>query len=539
MSARSLSLLRTMAASTSRINIIRYSKDPHKRRMAIWYLVGYALLGIMCVPLLALTAFGLAQSGQPQAVPQLTAATISLVALILTLLKSNGYLYGFKEYDMLMSLPFSVRTIVSTRFLYMYLLDLPLCAIISLSTLVGYAIVVQPGVGLIAGWILLTPFVPLLPTVVGSLVGVVLANIGARSRHAQLIQTVLTFAIVIPLFFVQYIIRFVIQDNKVDSVIAQSSQTMDFVARVVPTVGWFTRATLNGDVLAGVLLVAVSLALYLGMVALISANYRRINSSLANAAPRHRGSAERRPYAQQSIVVSIAKKDFRRIMGSTVCATNLGLGTVLCLLAGIVLPFVNVEAIISAMAQGMEVNLAPYRLVWPLFVYFFVGMVPVTVVTPSLEGKSDWIIRSLPVSSMTVCHGRMLLNLGFSLLPGLFAVTMGFVALHAEALEFVLGLGMITVLVLFSTAYGMRCGLKHLRLDWQNEVEVVKQGAAVTFYLLPNMFATMAASALFILCCNTLGGAVGALVIMAVYGILGFLAYSSLRKTARQRDGSS
>ena len=30
-----------------------------------------------------------------------------------------------------------------------------------------------------------------------------------------------------------------------------------------------------------------------------------------------------------------------------------------------------------------------------------------------------------------------------------------------------------------------------MRLDWENEIEVVKQGAAVSLYILPNMFVTM------------------------------------------------
>jgi ABC-2 type transport system permease protein len=30
-----------------------------------------------------------------------------------------------------------------------------------------------------------------------------------------------------------------------------------------------------------------------------------------------------------------------------------------------------------------------------------------------------------------------------------------------------------------------------MRLDWENEIEVIKQGAAVTIYMLPNMFAVM------------------------------------------------
>jgi ABC-2 type transport system permease protein len=47
------------------------------------------------------------------------------------------------------------------------------------------------------------------------------------------------------------------------------------------------------------------------------------------------------------------------------------------------------------------------------------------------------------------------------------------------------------VLCAFSTAWGCVCGVKHIRLDWENEVEVIKQGSAVTIYLLPNMFVTM------------------------------------------------
>ena len=31
-----------------------------------------------------------------------------------------------------------------------------------------------------------------------------------------------------------------------------------------------------------------------------------------------------------------------------------------------------------------------------------------------------------------------------------------------------------------------------MRLDWENEVEVIKQGAAVVIYMLPNMIVVMA-----------------------------------------------
>ena len=51
-------------------------------------------------------------------------------------------------------------------------------------------------------------------------------------------------------------------------------------------------------------------------------------------------------------------------------------------------------------------------------------------------------------------------------------------------LYLVLGLA----LVLFLNRLGVVCGIRHMRLDWENEVEVIKQGTAVPLYMLPNMF---------------------------------------------------
>lgn len=42
-----------------------------------------------------------------------------------------------------------------------------------------------------------------------------------------------------------------------------------------------------------------------------------------------------------------------------------------------------------------------------------------------------------------------------------------------------------------STVLGMVCGVKFMKLDWENDIEVVKQGTAVMVYLFPNMIFTM------------------------------------------------
>lgn len=536
MSSKCTLLLKTMWASTSRINVLKHTKDSKKHKSASGALVGQIVLAVLCVLFCGAIAFGLSFAGVAWVVPLFVASAISMMTLLFTFLKSNAYLYGFKEYDMLMSLPFSVKTVVADRFLLMYLKDLMWDALISLSCLAGYAVVVKPGVWVYVAWILMTPFVPLLPMVIASLIGVFIADLGSRFRHKKLIQTILTFIFVIPLIFSRFIIDYLIRNDKVKEVVEASGQALDGIARYIPTIRWFGEAINDGRVLSFVLVIAVSLAVFTGEVFLISITYRRINSALASSGvKRKKAKTGSKAFRKRNVIGTVAFKEFKRITGSTVCATNLGMGAVIGIIAGLILPFININSIITAMTGGHEIDISPYVLAWPVIVYFFMGMVPTTAPSPSLEGKNYWIIKSLPVDMLTVCKGKMLFNIYMNMIPGLFVTITGFIALRAGALEFILGILMVIAMGLFSTVFGMRCGLKHMNLDWENEVQVVKQGKAVSFYLLPNMFSCMFLVPL----AGVLGyfnlGALSAVIIIVVYGLLALWSYSAVKRFSAQK----
>ena len=533
MSNKGIVLLRTMMASTGRINVIKHSQDSKKKSAAYMALFGIIFLGVIVVGISGLYGYALAYFGFAKLVPTFAASAICLMALVFTVLKSNGYLYAFKEYDMLMAMPFSVRTIVADRFLFMYLQSLIWDVLISLGALIGCSIAVSMPVKNIVVWILLSPFVPLVPTVVASLLGVLVADIGSRVRHKKLIQIVLTFILVIPLFFLQYISDYLFKNDKVGDVIDQSAQAVSGIAKLLPTVGWFEESVNAFEISSILLFVGVSLVVYTVAVLFIGATYKRINSGLENAASRRKKSHISVDYKRKSVIKSIAFKEFKRITGSTVSAVNLGMGAVLSILFGLILPFINIESALNSMSKGQPVDLSSFTLIWPVAVYFLVGMVPSTAPSPSLEGKNNWIMQSMPIDPMTVCKGRMLFNLYLNLIPGIFVTVTGLISLRAKFLDFVLGILMITTMVLFSTAYGMRCGLKHVNLDWENEVQVVKQGAAVAIYLLPNMLATMIAGCFMGVFSYFVSGKLGALILIAVYGILGIWSLHAVKRYAK------
>lgn len=141
-----LLLLSTELKSTSSLNILKNSRDKKKRSKAIGGYIGYGLLILMIIAYGFFSSWGYGFIGLSSIAPVLIALSVSALAFIFTLLKSNSYLYEFKEYDMLMAMPFEIRDIVGSKFLYMYIKSLYWYVSISFSGLIGYAIWVKPGV---------------------------------------------------------------------------------------------------------------------------------------------------------------------------------------------------------------------------------------------------------------------------------------------------------------------------------------------------------------------------------------------------------
>ena len=113
---RDLILLRTLLLSTSQGNIYRHCKDKKKRGKIIGGYIGAGLLYAMIMAYCILMCIGYGKAGMADSAPVMCALIISLLAFLFTFFKTNGYLFNFKEYDMLMSLPFEARTVAGCKF---------------------------------------------------------------------------------------------------------------------------------------------------------------------------------------------------------------------------------------------------------------------------------------------------------------------------------------------------------------------------------------------------------------------------------------
>lgn len=524
-------LLKTLLLSTSQRNIYAHTDDPKKRKKIISGIIGavviYGMIMAYCISL----CIGYGQYGIIDAAPVMCAITVSTLSFVFTLFRTNGYLFNFKEYDMLMSLPFKASTVAACKFLYMYIKSLPWYISISFAMMAGYGYFAHPSFIVYPLWIILSFVLPIIPMLISAFIGFLIARLSAGFKKTNIVQTVLTMAFVLFSFSLRFIIEDMFRDDRVEQTLNSISNASDTAAKYYLPAGWFEGAIIRLSAMDILLLLAVSLGLFCVVFCIVGNSYRNINSALKShaAARNYRMSAQKK----RSVVNAIAFKEFKRLTGSTTYMVNGAMGEILVALLGIIMLIFGFDKIISVVTQNAPLDSSMLQPAIPFIIYFFIGMVATTVCSPSLEGKNYWIIQSLPIDKKTVYQGKMLFNMYLSVPFMAFSTVCLCVSAKVSLLNTLLYLLLGFALCAFSTSWGCVCGIKHLRLDWENEVEVIKQGAGVAIYMLPNMFVVMGLCVLVVVLGKYINHSLLAVCFIAIASALAALSYRRVMRLAK------
>ncbi|MBP5265366.1 MAG: hypothetical protein J6Z06_00905 [Lachnospiraceae bacterium] len=538
MRSKNLLLLRALLKSSSMWNIRKYSKDGKKRGRVLGGFFGFAMLYLMVVVYSFFGCFGLYALDSIEVVPVMAALTVSALAFVFTFIKTNGYLLNFKEYDMLMALPFRPKDVAACKFEYMYLKTLPWYLSLSLPMMVGYGYFGKTGWLMYPVWIMLGFFVPVIPMLAASLLGFLIAKASSGFKKKNMIQTLLTIVFVMLALSLRYIIEAIIRKNQVVNVTEQATAMMEQAGRYYAPAGWFAEAVQHsgrmeiGALSGALLLVGTTIVLFELVFLLVGKYYRQLNSALqSHAAKRNFRVASQK---RNSVYNAIAFKEWKRLTASTTYFVNGAMGEILTAVLGIAVLIVGMDRVVAIVTQNAPIPKGILNPSIPLIVYFLIGLMTTTVCSPSLEGKNYWIVQSLPMTKKTLYQGKLLFQLYLSVPFTIFGIVCMSISAHVAVLDLVLYLLLGVVLCIFSASWGLVCGIKHMRLDWENEVEVVKQGAAVMIYMFPNMFITMGLIVLVVWLGTVVNPTMVTLALLAVASILAALSYAKVMRLVKE-----
>ena len=399
------------------------------------------------------------------------AGMISLaMAIFGTVFTTQNQLYAAKDNDLLLSMPIPPSAILGSRMLLLLGLNLLFGLIIAVPALIMWYQCAPFSAKTLVSFILVFLALSLFALAISAIFGWLLSLLSSKMRRKTLFETVLSLA-----FLAAYFYFYSRLGTIVENVLMSSMGLADTLGSVT-VLRWIGVAAAEGNVIYLLLSMAILTIPFIIVYAVLSRTF--IKTATAK-----RGSAKIK-YTDKGQRVSsrssaLFKREAARFFSSSTCIINNGLGAVF-ILAGAVLLVVYKSMLLQIMAGYEDIAMC----IVAVFGAAMAGMVLPTSSSVSLEGKSLWIIRSMPVSTDEVLGTKLRLSLALYIPPLVILMAAATYVLRPGALIVLTATIASLLLLLVMAQMGLIANIRHPNLNWMTEAQAVKSGAAVIICML-------------------------------------------------------
>lgn len=419
---------------------------------------------------------GLKMYDSIEILPALMMAVTSAMVLLTTVFKVKGTIFGFKDYDMVMSMPVSTGGIAVSRLILLYCVNMLFVVIVMIPMMIAYGILVKPSILFYLVGFFTLFFIPLIPIIIASFLGTIITYVASKFRHSNFMNILMSIG-----FFVA-IIGLSFSLGKSDSgqeLVNISWALTDQVNSIYPLAGMYTKAVCNYDVLALLSFLAISFVAFLLYSFIIGKVFKRINTSIMTGT--YRSNYKMGELSQSSQGKALYVKELKRYFSSTIYVLNTGFGIVILTISTIALIFVDLQKLLNGqMSTQMLVSSGP------MFISFCIVTCCTTMASISLEGKNLWVIKSSPVTPKTIFLAKIAVNLTV-IAPALIDAVLICIILKFSILHSIVIVLVIMVCAAFTILFGLIVNLKLPNFNWTTEVAVVKQSAAAMIAIFTGM----------------------------------------------------
>ncbi len=379
---------------------------------------------------------------------------------------SSGLLFGFHDYDLLMSLPLKKEQITAAKlasfFVLEYLYSLPLV----LPVVVIYAFFAHPPV-LSYVWMFIGFFgLPVLPAILaiagGSLINVLTAGKKYESLWRGLSSILLALAFAGFSMF---------RSSSMDA--AQNMMSKMSSARYLFPVSWLYSKAI---VLGNGLYILMEMVATFGLLALILHYLSGLVLHIAAKGNQgyHVQNFRLKQGKENSVLSALVKRERKMMLGDINGLFNIGFGAVLLIGAGIYTILFPEKSPAFQIAEHMQnPALAAQQAI------FIASMLIMTVNQPcvsiSREGKNLWILRSLPISEEMIFISKILCPLEILIVPCIPVIGIALWRIGAPIWMIILGMIYLLASWIMTALLGLIANLLFPKLDWDRSIIVYKR----------------------------------------------------------------
>ena len=452
---KTISLLK--AVLTEDMNLFKYntSKNSSKRTKILIPLV---LFLIICFSI-GTYAYNLAEilykANLTFVMLSLFIIIVSVLAFVEGIYKSQGILFEAKDNDLLFSLPIKRSKILFVRIFKLMSFEYLYNLMFILPAFVVYIYFEKPGVSFYILSILMTFLIPIIPTVLSSIIGYIIKMVSSKFRFKKIIQTVLTS--IIFMLFISFSFN---SESIMTNLVNNATSINDLLTKLYYPLGLYVSLIFDFDIITFIKLILVNVLPLVLFILIGQKFYFKIIFASNKSKVRNNKKVK---FDLNKPIVALTKKELKRYFSSPVYMFNTSFSLILMVVLSVVLSINGNTDIISAFAN------------YYILVSFLLLSTSITSSSISLEGKTINITKSLPVDYKKIFKSKILTSFLIEF-PFMFISLMIFTINFKVSLPyFILLITLAVAIILFTGSIGLIINLKYPKLNASNDTEVVKQ----------------------------------------------------------------
>lgn len=481
-------LIKMQFSALASQTIMRTRKGRATNKTSPGKIILYSLLLLLCFGYLSVI-FGViflmlesmtAETAQNWSMTALASFMSMILCFVGTIFTTQSLIFNSKDNDLLISMPIPPRLILLSRITTLAIMNYIFALMIFLPATIAWVMVNGLGLGVLV-WLALFIFVPLASMTLTLILGWIIALISSRMKNKSLVTTILSVAA----FLVYFLLCFNLGDY-ITVIEENPSLVSSFISDYLGLFVLMGKAVANLDIIALLITIAVCVLPFAVVIFILSKSFLKIVTDKKSA---KKAIYRKKEMKAGTVSSALIKKEFQRFFTSATYFLNSFMGIIFMILiaAAIILNVNGIKEFMSEISTGLGF-LLPIENIMAFFGIAIIIVISAfnipTSVCISLEGKTLWILQSMPLKAKDVLLAKMRAAVIATSIPNLiFAVIMS-ILFGLDILSITAIIIVAIAMPIFSSCFGIIINMLMPRFDWVNETLCVKQSGSTIISLL-------------------------------------------------------
>ena len=392
-------------------------------------------------------------------------AISSILLIFINYKKINGLFFKNKDFDLLDSMPIKRSYIVISKMLELYVSALVVTCAFMLPAYYLYITNVSTDILFHILYFISLIFVPMIPVFISTCIGYLISFVSSFFKRKDVVQLIGSILVIVGAYYLGLHSTGLNTSDYANF----GKLILEIFNRYYPITIFYKNIVINYDILSLIMFIIINISLMIIIITIITKSFVFINGKLNHAqTSRNKKIKERRRLSKTG---SLLKKDFKRLFSSTTYLLNSCTGVIITILLSIGLFKTSSGGVFGELIANNK--LAKYII--PFMYSMFFGYIYPTSISLSLEGKSFYILRVLPISFKDIIREKDLFHMIISIPAVIIAfITVVYKIDMSLYTSILVGVFMFLTILLYSKVH-LLLDVIFLNISWENEVKLIKR----------------------------------------------------------------